>query len=137
MVLIFSCIKELALLEPLVDTVDEKQIITNPTKIFEIDILTAKKEEVVAFKSNFEIIVTHTEICHALVAYFDIDFSLGHKTISFSTGPQSEHTHWKQTVFYFEEDLAITEGDKIICQIDVIPNKKKYKGTRYYFKNFT
>ncbi|KAJ8294801.1 Protein arginine N-methyltransferase 1 [Rhodotorula toruloides] len=41
----YSCIKEIALREPLVDTVDLKSVVTNPCKLATFDLLTVKKEE--------------------------------------------------------------------------------------------
>ena len=43
---------------------------------------------------------------HALVAYFDCTFSACHKPVVLSTSPRAPYTHWKQTVFYFDEVLA-------------------------------
>ncbi|CAM9748681.1 unnamed protein product, partial [Discosporangium mesarthrocarpum] len=63
---------------------------------------------------------------HALVAYFDCSFGRVclFKPISFSTGPFSEYTHWKQTVFYLREPITIEKGEKIEGKIDVAPNSK-------------
>jgi type I protein arginine methyltransferase len=33
-----------------------------------------------------------------------------HKPLSFSTGPFSKYTHWKQTVFYLREALTVNAG---------------------------
>lgn len=47
---------------------------------------------------------------HALVGYFDVSFHASHKPLSFSTGPASRPTHWKQTVFYLEDTLTVRRG---------------------------
>lgn len=39
-----------------------------------------------------------------------------HKPLSFSTGPFSKYTHWKQTVFYLQEDLTICAGEEVSTQ---------------------
>lgn len=62
-------------------------------------------------------------MCHALVAYFDIEFGLGHKKIFFSTGPHAKYTHWKQTVFYLDTDLPVTPGDVIRGTLEAKPSK--------------
>jgi protein arginine N-methyltransferase 1 len=117
----FGCIKRIALSEPLVDCVDRDQVITNACPILEVDIHTVKKEEL-TFASNFTIQVQRDDYCHALVAYFDIAFTKGHKTIHFSTGPHAKYTHWKQTVFYLPEDLAVRYQDEITGHIACKPN---------------
>eukprot|EP01080_Neovahlkampfia_damariscottae_P007766 gene7766-12236_t len=109
----FRCMKSIAMKEPLVDIVDSKQVITKSDLIKSIDIRTCTVEDVVKFKSEFELVVEKTEILHAIVCYFDIGFNGGHKKVYFSTGPHAKYTHWKQTVFYLEEDIAVTHGDRL------------------------
>ncbi|KAH6564613.1 hypothetical protein BASA60_010261 [Batrachochytrium salamandrivorans] len=42
--------------------------------------------------------------------------------IQFSTGPHAPYTHWKQTVFYLHDFLAVREGDMITGQFSLAPN---------------
>lgn len=118
-----SCIKHMALVEPLVDIVPPEQIIANPCPILEIDIHTVKIEDL-TFRSPFEIVFNRSDFAHAIVGYFDIFFTKGHKTLSFSTGPQAKYTHWKQTVFYLQEQLTVDAGDKLVGELDCRPNEK-------------
>ena len=73
-----TCIQELAMLEPLVDSVNAKAICTTEPNFFAIDILTVTKEEL-DFNQSFLVIATRDEYAHALVVYFDIFFSQSHK----------------------------------------------------------
>ncbi len=118
-----SCIKNIALTEPLVDVVDEKFIVSKPVVFKEIDILTVTKADL-AFSSEFELVAERDDYVHALIAYFDIDFSACHKPELFSTGPYSKATHWKQTVFYLKDVLTINAGEVIRCKLDCKPNSK-------------
>lgn len=119
----YSCIKEIALKEPLVDTVDVKAVVTKATPILTIDILTVKKEEL-AFTTQFKLQATRTDYMHALVGWFDCAFRACHKPVSFTTGPHGRYTHWKQTVFYLGDAVAVDEGDEIEGSISVKPNQK-------------
>lgn len=56
----YSCIKEIALREPLVDTVDLKSVVTNPCKLATFDLLTVKKEEL-TFASQFKLVATRND----------------------------------------------------------------------------
>lgn len=47
-----------------------------------------------------------------------------HKPVQFSTGPFTEYTHWKQTVFYLRQPLTICKGESIKGKITVKPNDK-------------
>lgn len=118
-----SCIKEMALLEPLVDVCEADQVISNAAKILDIDLYKVTKEEL-DFDSKFSIKFTRSDFCHALVSYFSVEFSETHTKINFSTGPRSQYTHWKQTVFYMEEPLMVNKGEVLNGQIKVNRNSK-------------
>lgn len=79
-----NTIKELALIEPLVDEVYNNTICTNEVPILNVDIMTVKKEDL-DFKSNFTLNVTRNDYIHAFVVYFDCEFSFGTKRFTLST----------------------------------------------------
>lgn len=107
-----SCIKEMALLEPLVEAVEYDNVMTGICKLEEFDITTMDKNSV-DFNAPFTITATKNDYCHALVVFFDVEFSCCHKPIQFSTGPHAPLTHWKQTVIYLEDDLTCSLGETI------------------------
>ncbi|KAG8147124.1 putative Protein arginine N-methyltransferase 1 protein, partial [Naja naja] len=118
-----SCIKDVAIKEPLVDVVDPKQLVTNACLIKEVDIYTVKVEDL-TFTSPFCLQVKRNDYIHALVAYFNIEFTRCHKRTGFSTSPESPYTHWKQTVFYMEDYLTLKTGEEIFGTIGMKPNAK-------------
>jgi len=119
----YSCIKEIALREPLVDTVDLKAVVTKPYEIRTFDLKTVKKEDL-TFVANFVLEATRRDYVHALLAWFDVSFKASHKPLGFSTGPHAKYTHWKQTVFYLTDVVAVDAGDAIRGDISVAPNAK-------------
>jgi type I protein arginine methyltransferase len=108
----FTPMQHTALSEPLVDTVDFKAVVTEPSLVFPIDLYTVTTEQL-AFSVPFKLVARRDDFVHALIAWFDIDFSACHKSIKFSTGPHAKYTHWKQTVFYLREVLTVKEGETI------------------------
>lgn len=146
-----SCIKELALSEPLVDTVDSKQIATGSCLIKEIDLHKVKKEDL-TFGVPFKLPVKRDEYIHAFITYFTVDFTACHTPVGFSTSPEAnKYTHWKQTVFYFPDCIAVQRGEEIKGQFKMTPNEKNrrdldfeleidfkgkisYMQSRYYYK---
>lgn len=125
----YSCIKDIALREPLVDCVELRAVVSQPCAIRQIDIATVTKEEL-AFKVPFELKatrndceyqytadmmrhLTHPDI-HAFLGWFDISFSCCHKPVNFSTGPQAKYTHWKQTVFYTPDTLTVSVSSPVL-----------------------
>ncbi|KAL0072711.1 Nuclear SAM-dependent mono-and asymmetric methyltransferase [Marasmius tenuissimus] len=119
----YSCIKDIALREPLVDTVDLKSVVTDPCMIKHIDLATAKKEDL-TFEANFSLPVTRNDYVHAFLAWFDISFECTHKKVKFSTGPHAQYTHWKQTVFYTPNTVTVSEGDTISGRLKCAPNAR-------------
>ncbi|KZS98149.1 protein arginine N-methyltransferase [Sistotremastrum niveocremeum HHB9708] len=117
----YSCIKDIALREPLVDTVELKAVVTNPYAVKHIDLLTAKKEDL-TFTAPFRLQVTRNDYVHAFLAWFDIVFKSTHKQVKFSTGPHARYTHWKQTVFYTSGTLLVSEGQEIVGELQCAPN---------------
>jgi len=118
-----SCIRKLAMLEPLVDTVDHNSVVTDAQEIFVVDLNTVTKEQL-SFKVPFSLTATRNDHCHAFVVYFDMWFTPCHKPIHFSTGPHAKYTHWKQTVFYLNEVLMLSPGDVVTGTLSAKPNSK-------------
>ena len=107
----FKRIKEMANLEPLVDSVDFKQVCTNDCKLISFDLYTCTKEEVATFNTTYQLKAERNDYIHALVLFWTCEFTKCHTFTGFSTSPEYPYTHWKQTVFYLPEDLTIKKGE--------------------------
>ncbi|KAL1210634.1 Protein arginine N-methyltransferase 1.1 [Cardamine amara subsp. amara] len=118
-----SCIKKKAMMEPLVDTVDQNQIVTDSRLLKTMDISKMSSGDA-SFTAPFKLVAQRNDYIHALVAYFDVSFTMCHKLLGFSTGPKSRATHWKQTVLYLDDVLTICEGETITGTMAVSNNKK-------------
>ncbi|KAI1382194.1 protein arginine N-methyltransferase 1 [Hypoxylon crocopeplum] len=119
----YTPLKETALAEPLVDTVEVKAAVTDPTAVLTLDLYTCSTADL-AFSIPFKLTCRRDDFIHALVAWFDIDFTACHKPIRFSTGPHTKYTHWKQTVFYLNHVLTVQQGEEVNFKLDVKPNDK-------------
>ena len=96
--------------EPLVDSVNSEAVMSKPCKILDLDLVNCKKEDV-EFTASYSLKMLYTDRVHALIAWFDTPFSNLTRTINLSTSPFSKYTHWKQTVFYLENDIDVKAGD--------------------------
>lgn len=121
-----SSIKEIALLEPLVDTVPPASIVSNFCPILHINMHTVKVEDL-TFSSPFSIRFNRDDYCHALVAFFDTEFSCCHKSIKIDTSPLAQYTHWKQTVFYMQDVITVTHGEELKGNLTCAPNAKNHR----------
>lgn len=79
-----SCIRKIAIQEPLVDVVDAKQVVTTNCLVKEVDLYTVKPEDL-TFSSNFQLQVKRDDYIQAFVTYFNIEFTKCHKRTGFST----------------------------------------------------
>jgi protein arginine N-methyltransferase 1 len=121
-----TAIRDLAILEPLVDTVNSDAVVTDLCKLWTCDIATVRKEDL-TFECPFTLSAQRPDYVHALVVYFDIEFSHCHKPIHFSTGPHAQYTHWKQTVFYLSDELTMQSGESLSGAIRCRPNSKNHR----------
>ena len=100
-----------------------KALVTDPCPVFVIDLNTVTSADL-AFSEQFTLRCQRNDFIHALIAWFDIDFTACHKPIRFSTGPHTKYTHWKQTVFYLREVLTVEEGEQVSGFLSCKPNDK-------------
>ncbi|ERF74414.1 arginine N-methyltransferase [Endocarpon pusillum Z07020] len=119
----FSPMKESALTEPLVDTVEIKALVTDPCPVLTLDLNTVTPADL-AFRVPFSLRAQRNDFIHALIAWFDIEFTACHKPIRFSTGPHTKYTHWKQTVFYLREVLTVEDGETLYGELENRPNSR-------------
>lgn len=100
-----------------------KAVVTDPTAFLTLDLYTVKPEDL-TFNAPFSLKVRRSDFIHALIAWFDIDFTACHRPIRFSTGPHTKYTHWKQTVFYINDALTVEEGEVVSGMLRNKPNEQ-------------
>ncbi|KAH7968668.1 hypothetical protein HPB52_010611 [Rhipicephalus sanguineus] len=118
-----SCIRKVAISEPLVDVVDPKQVVTNACLLKEVDLYTVRVEDL-SFTSPFHLQVRRDDYIQAFVTFFNVEFTKCHKRTGFSTAPEAAYTHWKQTVFYFDDYMTVKKGEEICGVFSMKPNPK-------------
>jgi protein arginine N-methyltransferase 1 len=118
-----SCIRKVAICEPLVDVVDPKQVVTNSCLVKEVDMYTVTESDL-DFSAPFHLTCRRNDYIQAFVTYFNIDFTKCHMPTGFSTAPEARYTHWKQTVFYFDDYLTVKAGEEIYGVIAIKPNSR-------------
>uniref|UniRef100_A0A093VAW1 type I protein arginine methyltransferase n=1 Tax=Talaromyces marneffei PM1 TaxID=1077442 RepID=A0A093VAW1_TALMA len=119
----YSPMKDVALTEPLVDTVEMKAVVTDPCAVLTLDLYTVTPADL-SFKVPYSLPVKRNDFIHAIIAWFDIQFTACHKPITFSTGPHAKYTHWKQTVFYLRDVLTVEEEEAVSGVLENKPNAK-------------
>lgn len=107
----YSPFKAVAMVEPMVDIVDNQSLVTSAYKFFDFDINTVTLEEL-EFHRKFKLEAIDSDLCHAFIVWWDAFFP-GDLVTKLPTGPANQYTHWKQTVFYMDQVLDLRRGDTI------------------------
>lgn len=95
-------------------------VLTKPNIICDLDLMTCDLSYS-NFSYDFNLEVIKDSKLTSFVGYFDTFFNLP-ETVSFSTSPNSEPTHWQQVVFYLDQPVEVKAGEvisgKFICNRD-------------------
>lgn len=121
-----ACIKKIALAEPLVDLVEKQAIATSVSTFFDLDLYTAKVEDL-CFSHKYEIKMNRYDTIHALVCWFDAYFSKLQNPVKLSTSPFTKTTHWRQTVFYLDSPIYAKAGEIIHGSIAVRKSETHFR----------
>lgn len=97
------------------------QVVTNSCLLKEVDLYTVTKDDL-HFSAPFHLQVRRNDYIQALVTFFTIEFTKCHKRIGFSTAPEAPYTHWKQTVFYFNDYMTVKKNEEIYGVFSMKPN---------------
>jgi len=132
-----SCIGEIALSEPLVDTVESRQVVTNDSVLKVYDIAHATKEDAMVMEdAPFTLVAQREDDIHAFVTFFDVQFT--QSRVRFSTSPACKYTHWKQAVLYLRNSLTMRAGEQINGTLSCRPNARNPRDldieVKYAFK---
>lgn len=123
----FSKMKQKCLSEPVVDSIEKWQIISNYQTISEIDIHKCSKNPCF-FKSPFDLTVNSNESFTAFTLWFDVFFEDHPEHFLLSTSPYKKQTHWKQTQLYLNELISVHCGDHIKGTIEFSENQENLCG---------
>ncbi|KAF8693948.1 hypothetical protein HU200_038593 [Digitaria exilis] len=109
---------------PVVDVVASQDIVTETAVLHSFDLATMKESEM-DFTSSFELrlrdsstVVPGVTWCYGIVLWFDTGFTerfCKEKPVVLSTSPFSTPTHWSQTIFTFEEPIAMVKEESTIA----------------------
>ena len=104
-----SCVKNVSFKEPLIDTLNKKNILSTICPIFEVDMYKIRENEY-NFSNSYELIFNKNDNLSAIAGWFDVEFSKTPNKIKFTTSPFNQYTRWKQTIFYLEKNIKVYRG---------------------------
>lgn len=89
------------------------QVVTKPTCVLDLNLQTLDRSDPVLENISYTLTANRDDTVHAVLAWFDYDFTFGKGLVHVSTGPFHPPTHWKQTVFYLDNALHVRKGDRL------------------------
>ncbi|KAF8075682.1 hypothetical protein N665_1072s0012 [Sinapis alba] len=98
---------------PVVDVIEDHDLVTGPALLKAFDLATMKPDEVdFTSTATLEPIESETEarLCHGVVLWFDTGFTdrfCKENPTVLSTSPYTPPTHWAQTVLTFQEPISL------------------------------
>jgi len=106
-----------------VDTIKGEALISEGVEIKRIDCKTVKETELEILRAPFKFIANRSCDWQGFVGWFDVLFpgrgTTPYSPVCLSTAPGSPYTHWHQTLFVFENPIAVRKGDNIVGHISV------------------
>lgn len=119
-----SCMKTDVVREASVEIVKPDTVISESCLLKEIDISTVTLKGL-DYMAPLSVKITQDGNINALVGYFDVIFEgTNMKTVIFSTSPQCEPTHWKQTIFLVEPPMPVKKDDVLTGTLSCMKNRK-------------
>merc|ERR1719259_349088 len=113
-----SCLLEPLIKEASIEVVPSAKVVTSDAQIHELDMTRCTLADT-EFETDFELVAASDGEITAIAGYFDTFFDSLETPVFFSTGPQATPTHWKQTLFYLNDKLAVSKGQKVAGKIKV------------------
>lgn len=108
---------------PVVDVLSSQDIVTETAVLHSFDLASMKESEM-DFTASFELMLSESSAtvsgvtwCYGIVLWFDTGFTdrfCKEKPVVLSTSPFSTPTHWSQTIFTFEEPIAMAKEESTL-----------------------
>ncbi|XP_044735435.1 protein arginine N-methyltransferase 1, partial [Chrysoperla carnea] len=119
--------------EASVEIVPSDNIITTSATILDLDLYTCTKNAV-NFESLIELKALNDGHLTSIVGYFDTYFTSMSEDFTFSTGPDSTPTHWKQTIFYLRDPIPVKKDEVIKGSIKCSRGKNELRSLIVHLK---
>jgi histone-arginine methyltransferase CARM1 len=111
-----SCLSEIAVdqifSQPVVGGFDPKTLMAEAVS-WDSSFSADSIESLLQIEIPFEFASKFTGIVHGLAGWFSVTFAGPDASITLSTAPEQERTHWQQCRFFFRNPLAVNAGQVI------------------------
>lgn len=104
---------------------DPGDCLSVPSEVISLNMYTLQVQDLEEMTGQFHFSVKKSGVFHGFTAWFTVGFESlqkGGAAVELDTGPYSEPTHWKQTLFMLDCPVSVDEGDTISGSIVLCRN---------------
>ncbi|XP_061648786.1 protein arginine N-methyltransferase 2 isoform X1 [Phyllopteryx taeniolatus] len=94
--------------------------LASPVDVIHLDMYTLQVADLEEMQGEFKFRLEKSGVFHGFAAWFSVCFESleeGGAPVELNTGPDSEPTHWKQTLFMLDEPVSVRAADLISGRI--------------------
>ncbi|XP_040056724.1 protein arginine N-methyltransferase 2 [Gasterosteus aculeatus] len=105
--------------------IEPEDCLTAPCDVLQLDMYTLQVKDLEEIKGHFHFRVERSGVFHGFSAWFKVQFESlqrGGAPVELNTGPNSEPTHWKQTLFMLDRPVSVHAEDAISGSISLHRN---------------
>ncbi|KAL6100687.1 prmt2 [Pungitius sinensis] len=105
--------------------IEPEDCLTAPCDVLQLDMYTLQVKDLEEIKGHFHFCVEKSGVFHGFSAWFKVQFESlqrGGAPVELNTGPNSEPTHWKQTLFMLDRPVSVHAEDAISGSISLRRN---------------
>lgn len=96
--------------------IDPNDCLATSCDVISLNMYTLQVSDLEEMKSQFHFCVEKSGVFHGFTAWFTVQFEsleAGGAFVELNTGPNSEPTHWKQTLFMLDQPVSVDTGNFI------------------------
>ncbi|KAJ0070710.1 hypothetical protein NL108_017910 [Boleophthalmus pectinirostris] len=95
---------------------DPQDCLSAPAEVLSLNMYTLTVQDLEEMEGQFDFGVDRSGDFHGFCAWFSVGFESltpGGEEVQLHTGPFSEPTHWKQTLFMLDSPVSVHQGERI------------------------
>lgn len=131
-----SRIRRLREKTPCIDAIKPERLCTSAAVLKRLDLMTCAASDC-EFSADVRLVAQRSARLTALVGWFDVGVVLkrgADELHMLSTSPMLPETHWKQTLFYLPQPLALSENEAIDVRATIVKHPKYARGLRISYR---
>ena len=108
------------LCQPVITALSPQQCLSTPELVTHLDLLFVGMDELENITGSFSFRSSKNDVLHGFACWFQVEFEgPGCDTVTLSTGPEADETHWKQTVVMLPYPLLVCKEEQVNCVLSL------------------